>query len=191
MIGSKAFSASANPCSKGCCRIIDCSGQVRLINLDQLSPFCRTSLMRELVLARARIDTGSKKNIRISTSSGVLQNIFSASMWGVVLGFFFCINPCNSNFALPHNAKHLAIIVFVQDLSINLNFICYTFRSWSYSALGLGLGHTHKSKKITIKRSNIRNIWGECGQKFNRSKAFNGETKDCLISQSEFYFNQI
>ena len=124
IIGSKAFSAVANPCSKGCCTIIDCSGQVRLINLDQLSPLCMTSLTRELDLARAKIDTGSRKEIRISTSSGVLQNIFSASM---LLRCFLCTNPCNSNFALLHNAKHLLSIVLVEDLSLNLNFICYTF----------------------------------------------------------------
>ena len=133
IIGSKAFSAVANPCSKGCCRILDCYGQVRFINLDQLSPLCRTSLTRELVLARARIDTGSRKEIMISTSSEDLQNIFSASM---PLRDFLCINPCNSNFALPHNAKHLPNILFGEDLSWNLNFLSWKLEpmnSWFWS----------------------------------------------------------
>ena len=145
--------------------MINCSGQVRLINLDQLSPLCRTSLTRELDLARAKIDTGSRKEIRISTSSGVLQNIFSASM---LLRCFLCTNPCNSNFALLHNAKHLLSIVLVEDLSLNLNFITWYPKFGPIELQVLDLVFVIDPKELKMKRSNIRNIWGQCGQAVQR-----------------------
>ena len=73
-----------------CCRVTDCcDGQYFLINLVQfnLSALCITSLVRRWVLARARMEGGSKKENKFSTSSGVVQKNVSASILDLVLKY--------------------------------------------------------------------------------------------------------
>ena len=97
-----------------CCRVTDCcDGQYFLINLVQfnLSALCITSLVRRWVLARARMEGGSKKENKFSTSSGVVQKNVSASILDMVL-----------KYPVPlHNAKHLLNIVLLYVLYYYLN----------------------------------------------------------------------
>ena len=69
--------------------------------------------MRGWVLARARMEAGSRKESRFSTSSGVIQNDLSASLLDMALKIFLSMKPSSSSFVILHSAKPILNIVLL------------------------------------------------------------------------------
>ena len=108
-------------------RVDDCFGKLRSRNFVQTVPLSSNFVLREWVLprllARANMDPGSRKESRLSISSGVIQNDFSASMLDMVLQIFLSMKPWTSSFVFLHSANQMLNIVLLFILKKRLWYI--------------------------------------------------------------------
>ena len=64
-------------------------------------------------MASVRMEAGSRKESRFSTSSGVIQNNLSASLLDVALKIFLSMEPSTSSFVILNSTKPMLNIVLL------------------------------------------------------------------------------